>query len=113
MFENFSEETIMNRFFYLIKDTPHEMRVRYCNIDYDRGIAIVGEIAEEGRRKIVGVVRLMIEPRGKKGEFAVVVADPWQGLGIGTKMTDHIIGIAEDKDLERIGRLSSQGTPVC
>lgn len=102
MFENFSEQTIMNRFFYLIKDTPHEMRVRYCNIDYDREIAIVGEIVEEGRRKIVGVVRLVIEPRGKKGEFAVVVADPWQGLGIGTKMVDHMIGIAEDKNLESI-----------
>jgi acetyltransferase len=102
MFENFSEETIRNRFFYLIKDTPHEVRVRYCNIDYDREIAIVGEMVEEGRRKIVGVVRLVIDPRARKGEFAVVVADPWQGLGIGTKMVDHIIGIAEDKNLERI-----------
>jgi len=74
----------------------------YCNIDYDREIAIVVEVVEEGRRKIVGVVRLVIDPRGKRGEFAVVVADPWQGLGIGTKMVDHLIGIAEDKNLERI-----------
>jgi len=102
MFENFSEQTIMNRFFQYIKDTPHEMRVRYCNIDYDREMAIVGEIVENGKRKIIGVVRLVIEPRGKKGEFAVVVADPWQGLGIGSKMVDHIIGIAEDKSLEKM-----------
>ena len=100
MFENFSEQTIMNRFFYLIRDTPHETRVRYCNIDYDREMAIVGEVVEAGRKKIVGVVRLVIEPRSKKGEFAVVVADLWQGLGIGSKMVDHIIGIAEDKGLE-------------
>jgi acetyltransferase len=102
MFENFSEQTIMNRFFYLIRDTPHETRVRYCNIDYDREMAIVGEIVEAGKRKIVGVVRLVIEPRSRKGEFAIVVADPWQGLGIGSKMVDHIIGIAEDKGLEAI-----------
>jgi acetyltransferase len=102
MFENFSEQTIMNRFFQYIKDTPHEMRVRYCNIDYDREMAIVGEIVEDGKRKIVGVVRLVIEPRGKSGEFAVAIADPWQGIGIGSKMVDYIIGIAEDKNLERI-----------
>lgn len=102
MFENFSEQTIMNRFFQYVRDTPHEMRVRYCNIDYDREMAIVGETIEGGKRKIVGVVRLVIEPRGKSGEFAVAVADPWQGVGIGSKMVDYIIGIAEDKNLERI-----------
>jgi len=57
MFQNFSEESIRYRFFQIIKDTPHETRVRYCNIDYDREIAIVPELTEEGRRKILGVVR--------------------------------------------------------
>lgn len=102
MFKNFSERTVRNRFFHLIKDTPHETRVRYCNIDYDREIAIVGEITEAGKRKIVGVVRLVIERTGKTGEFAVVVADPWQGIGIGSKMVDYVIGIAEDKKLDSI-----------
>lgn len=102
MFKSFSERTVRNRFFYLIKDTPHETRVRYCNIDYDREIAIVGEITEVGKRKIIGVVRLVIERTGRTGEFAVVVADPWQGIGIGSKMVDVIIGIAEDKKLDSI-----------
>ncbi len=101
MFQNFSEESVRYRFFNIIKDTPHEVRVRYCNIDYDREIGIVAELAE-GRRQILGVVRLIIETDGKNGEIAFIVADPWQGLGLGSKMVDHMIEICKDKGLETI-----------
>jgi len=101
MFKNFSEESVRYRFFNIIKDTPHEVRVRYCNIDYDREIGIVAELTEE-RRQILGVVRLIIEPDGKNGEIAFIVADPWQGLGLGTKMVDHMIEICRDKGLETV-----------
>jgi len=102
MFQNFSEQSIRYRFFNIIKDTPHEVRVRYCNIDYDREIAIVPELTEDGRRKILGVVRVPIEPDTKTGEIAVIVADPWQGLGLGSKMMDYMIEICKDKKLETI-----------
>jgi acetyltransferase len=102
MFQNFSKQSIRYRFFQIIRDTPHEVRVRYCNIDYDREIAIVAELTEEGRRKILGVVRLIVEPNGKTGEIAFIVADPWQGLGLGTKMVDYMIEICKDRALERI-----------
>jgi acetyltransferase len=102
MFQHFSEQSIRYRFFRLIKDTPHEVRVRYCNIDYDREIAIVAELTEDGRRKILGVVRVPIEPDKTTGEIAVIVADPWQGLGLGAKMVDYMIEICKDKKLQTI-----------
>jgi acetyltransferase len=102
MFQNFSEESIRYRFFQILKDTPHEIRVRYCNIDYDREIAIVAELTEGARRKILGVVRVSIEPDGKTGEIAFIVADPWQGLGLGTKMVDYVLEICTDMKLETI-----------
>jgi acetyltransferase len=102
MFQNFSEESIRYRFFQIIKDTPHEVRVRYCNIDYDRELGIVAEMTEEGRRKILGVVRLITEPDGKTGEIAFITADPWQGLGLGSKMLDFMIEICKDKRLESV-----------
>jgi acetyltransferase len=102
MFQNFSEESIRLRFFQIIKDTPHETRIRYTNIDYDREIAIVPELTEDGRRKILGVVRVSIEPNGKAGEIAFIVADPWQGLGLGTKMVDYVLEICKDMKLETI-----------
>jgi acetyltransferase len=102
MFQNFSEESIRYRFFQIIKDTPHEVRVRYCNIDYDREMAIVAELDEGGHRKILGVVRVGLEPDGKSGEIAFIVADPWQGLGLGTKMIDHMIDVCKDMRVETL-----------
>jgi len=102
MFQTFSEESIRLRFFQILKDTPHEVRIRYTNIDYDREIAIVPELNEAGRRRILGVVRVSIEPDGKSGEIAFIVADPWQGLGLGTKMVDYAIEVCKDKKIEML-----------
>jgi acetyltransferase len=102
MFQNFSEESIRYRFFQIIKDTPHEVRVRYCNIDYDREIAIVAELTEGNRRRILGVARVSLEPDRKKGEIAFIVADPWQGLGLGTKMVDYTIEVCKDMGVENL-----------
>jgi acetyltransferase len=102
MFQNFSEESIRYRFFQIIKDTPHEVRVRYCNVDYDRELGIVAEMTEEGRRKILGVVRVITEPDGKAAEIAFIIADPWQSLGLGSKMLDFMIEICKDKKLESV-----------
>jgi acetyltransferase len=102
MFQGFSEESIRYRFFQVLKDTPHEVRVRYCNIDYDREIAIVPEIVKSGQRKILGVARISIEPDGKSGEIAFIVTDRWQGLGLGTKMVDYVLDIAKEKGVENI-----------
>jgi acetyltransferase len=102
MFQNFSEESIRYRFFEIIKDTPHEVRIRYTNIDYDRELGIVPVLQEGDRQKILGVVRLIEEPDGKRGEIAFIVADPWQGLGLGSKMVDYMIEICIDRGLEEI-----------
>jgi acetyltransferase len=102
MFKSFSEEAIRYRFFQILKETPHEVRVRYCNIDYDREIAIVPIIKEENITKILGVGRLTIEPDGKTGEIAFIVRDKWQGLGLGAKLVDYVIEIAAEKGIKRI-----------
>jgi acetyltransferase len=101
LFKSLSEETMRFRFFQIIKDMPHETLNRYCNLDYDREIAIVAEIQED-KRIIIGVGRLILEPGGKLGEFAVVVGDRWQGLGLGTKLVDYITEIGKDMGLKTI-----------
>jgi acetyltransferase len=102
MMQSFSEESIRYRFFGMLKDTPHEIRVRYCNIDYDREIAIVAESAENGKKKLLGVTRLSINPDGKGGEMAFIVGDKWQGLGLGTKLVDYALEIAKEMGVENI-----------
>ena len=102
MFQNFSEESIRYRFFEMLRDTPHEVRVRYCNIDYDREIAIVAEATTGGKRRLLGVTRLSIEPDGKSGELAFIVGDEWQNLGLGTKIVDYTLEIAKEMGVENV-----------
>ena len=49
-----SHETIRTRFFSSLRDLSHEWLTLFCNIDYDRHMAIVAEITENGKRKIIG-----------------------------------------------------------
>lgn len=99
--KSLSEETMRFRFFQILKELSHDMLTRYCNLDYDREVAIVVELQQDSR-KIIGASRVIVEPDGKSGEFAVVVGDAWQGLGLGSRLMDHIITIARDMRLERI-----------
>jgi acetyltransferase len=101
MFRSLSEETMRMRFFQTIKQIPHETLTRYCNLDYDREIAIVAE-KKEGRKEILGVGRLIAEPGRESGEFAVIVADKYQGFGLGSKLIDSTIEIARDLRLETV-----------
>jgi acetyltransferase len=102
MLTTLSEKTLRERFFQAIKHITHEMHIRFCNIDYDREMAIVAELREGEKRRIIGIGRLIIEPHGKSGEFAVVVHDDFHGKGLGYKLVDMVIGIAQEKELEEV-----------
>jgi acetyltransferase len=114
MFNNFSKETVRYRFFRIIKDTPHEMRTRYCNIDYDRELGIVAEIKEKGKKRLLGVIRLIANPsKDNEAEFAIVVGDKWQRLGLGSEFMDFMFEIARDKGIKIIyGTVLSDNIPM-
>jgi acetyltransferase len=96
-----SPESSRFRFFQIIKEISHEMLSRFCNIDYDREMAIIAEYTEGKKRRNVGVGRLFVQ-RGQIGEFAVLVADDFQNNGLGLKLCDVLIGIAREKGLSSI-----------
>jgi acetyltransferase len=100
MLMSLSEKTLRERFFQAIKHITHEMHVRFCNIDYDREMAIVAELRQGEKNRIIGIGRLIMEPDAKKAEFAVVVHDDFHGKGLGYKLVDMMIGIAQEKGLE-------------
>lgn len=101
LFTSLSAQTKRFRFFEIIKELSHEKLVKFCNLDNDREIAIVAELQKD-TKKIIGVARLIIDIGGNKGEFAVLVSDPWQGQGLGSKLVDCIIDIARDKGVKYV-----------
>jgi len=102
LFRSFSEETMRSAFFQVIKEFTHENLARYCNIDYDREMTIVAERTENEERRIMGIVNLIVQPDGKRGEIMIVIGDPWQNLGLGSKMLDYIISIGRDMELKSL-----------
>jgi acetyltransferase len=101
LIKSLSPESMRFRFFTMIKEMPHERLTRYCNLDYDRRFAIVAEL-QQGQGQIIGAGRVIVEPDGKNGEFAVLVTDQWQRLGLGSLLMDYIIDFAKDMRLERL-----------
>ncbi len=96
-----SAESMHFRFFEIIREISHKMLTRYCNLDYDREIAVIAEL-QKSKKPIIGTVRLIIEPGGKSGEFAVLVGDKWQGLGLGSKLMDLLAEMGKDMRVDKI-----------
>ncbi|HEU4366126.1 MAG TPA: bifunctional acetate--CoA ligase family protein/GNAT family N-acetyltransferase [Candidatus Krumholzibacteria bacterium] len=99
---NCSPESIWFRFRYLFKQTTHEMATRFCFIDYDREIAIVAELEENDRRKLIGVGRLVADADGNDAEYAVLVVDAYQECGLGAILTDYCIEIAKERGIRKV-----------
>ena len=51
----------------------HEFLVLFCNIDYDRHMAIVAEMDTNGKKSMIGVARLIMNQDLTSGEVAVLV----------------------------------------
>ncbi|MCK5320819.1 GNAT family N-acetyltransferase, partial [Candidatus Parcubacteria bacterium] len=102
MFSTFSKETERHRFFQQIKKITHELLQSFTQIDYDREIALIAEITEKKKKKMIGVVRLITDPLSNTAEFAIVVGDPWQFKGLGSEFTRLILNIAKERGVKKI-----------
>jgi acetyltransferase len=90
------------RFNYLFKQTTHEMASRYCFIDYDRELAIVAEVEEAGRRRLIGIGRLVADVDHQSAEYAVIVIDRWQGRGLGGLLTEVCLEAAKKWGVRKV-----------
>lgn len=102
MFKTLSDQSLYYRFFGYVPKVTHEFLTRMTHIDYDREMAIIAEIEENGRKNMAGVVRIIADAWGETAEFAILVADPWQNLGLGSRMMDYMLEIARDKGIQKI-----------
>lgn len=97
-----SKESLYSRFRYFFQWQSHEVATRFCYIDYDRELAIVAEVVEEGRRKLVGVGRLIADPDHETVEYAILIIDAWQNRDLGNSITDYCLDIAAQWNFRNI-----------
>ena len=95
-----SARTRRMRFQSSLRDLSPAMLARFTQIDYDREMALVAVREESGGEREVGVARYIRMPDGKTCEYAIVLADEWQGRGLGRRLMTAIIEVARDRGLE-------------
>jgi acetyltransferase len=106
-----SPESRYFRFVSMMSELPPSMLARFTLVDYDREMALVavhrerqagadGEIVETER--IVGVSRYITNPDRSSCEFSLVVADDFNGKGLGSRLMELIMDVARDKGLDEI-----------
>ena len=101
---NLSSRTVLGRYLSdlgLEARTAHERLMRVCFNDYDREIALVAEhVNDAGDREIEAVARLSKHHAENCGEFAIVVADCCQKMGLGTELLRRIVDVAKAEGLD-------------
>ncbi len=90
------------RFMYALKELTPAMLSRFTQIDYDREMALIAVVQEQGRELEIGVARYIINPDATSCEFAIVVDDEWQGKGLATELLGYLIEIARQKGLRSV-----------
>ena len=102
-----SDGTVYLRYFQaqrLESRVAHERLIRKCFLDYDREMALVAERlnTETGIYELLCVGRLVRQRDEREAELGVVVADRWQGAGLGTELVRRLIEIARCEGIRRI-----------
>jgi acetyltransferase len=97
-----SERSVYFRYFQILnlsQRTAHERLTRICFIDYAREMALVGERAGG---EIIGVGRFSRLHGSGDAEFAVLVADSWQGQGLGLVLMRRLVEVARAEGIARV-----------
>ena len=97
-----SKESIYSRFRYDFHFNSHEVATQFCYIDYDREMGIVAEVEQEGRKRLIGVGRLISDPDVETAEYAVLVTDEWQHKELGLKLTEYCEEIARNAGVKKL-----------
>ena len=97
-----SQESKYFRFMESIHELSREMLVHFTQLDYSRELAFIATLKQGDEKIEVGVARYFTNPDGESGEIALVVADEWQNLGLGTRLMYCIIDAAKEKNFQTL-----------
>ena len=81
--------------------TAEELR-RWTDIDRSREGAVVATVDIDGRERQGGVARYFIDQPDAQADFAIVVADEWQGIGLGRQLLTALVDLARLSGVRRL-----------
>jgi acetyltransferase len=96
-----SPETRSNRLLGGARAITREYIESLVKVDYARDMALAATTMRGGET-LIGVARYVLEASNQAAEFAIVVADAWQGRGVGKRLLAKLIDIARRRGVKRL-----------
>ena len=93
-----SPRTVYQRFFSfrrLLGEEAHAL----TNVDDRRRMAVVAEVDDGQEPELIGVARYGPSNEGTTADIGLVVADGWQGLGLGSLLLEEILHAGEQRGI--------------
>jgi len=101
-FHNLSAPARYNRFMTSMGEVPSELSRRFTQIDYADHLALVAEVFVGGRETVIAEARYVRGADPSVAEFAVSVAEPWQGNKLASLLLGKLTCRAAAGGVQRI-----------
>ena len=95
-----SPRTVYERFFSFRRLLPEEAHA-LTNVDDRRRMAVVAEVDDGQEPELIGVARYGPSNEGTTADIGLVVADGWQGLGLGSLLLEEILHAGEQRGIHK------------
>jgi GNAT superfamily N-acetyltransferase len=92
-----SPRTVYQRFFSVRRLLPEEAHA-FANVDHCQRMAVVAEVDDGQELERVGVARYGPSDEGP-ADIGLVVADAWQGFGLGSLLLEEILRAGEQRGI--------------
>jgi len=96
-----SDDARRRRFFSPIRELHPDALKRMTEVDHAREEVLLAVVHEAARETVVGIAQYAVQADGPACEFAVVVADGWQGHGLGRRLTERLLDAARRAGIAR------------
>jgi acetyltransferase len=89
-FRGLSHASRYDRFLSPMREPTPELLAHFTRVDYADHLALVAEVFADGRETVIAEARYVRLADGRSAEFAVSVAEPWQGQGLASLMLSKL-----------------------
>jgi RimJ/RimL family protein N-acetyltransferase len=94
-------DSLYRRFFAVKREFSEKETAFFVNVDFVNHVALIAVVEEDGKPTIVGGGRFIVVSPGQ-AEVAFAVVDKYQGQGLGTALTRHLVAIARRAGLREL-----------
>lgn len=95
-----SDDSRYYRFMGQLRELGPRKLKYFTEIDYHDHMALIATAKVDGRERQIGVARYVVAPGSESCEFAIVVADAWQGSGVAHILMEQLCAAARRRGVK-------------